>query len=224
MIIPVLDLKNGMVVSGKSGKRETYKPLNTVFYKSASPKGIAKSLSDAGAVRIYIADLDSIEGIGSNFDVIEKVNKYISVMLDCGAKNASDVEKALEVADKAIIATETLKDINDLKVIFDKFEKNRLIVSIDIKDNKIFSKHLNIDLNDFIRQIKELNPEEVILLDISQVGTEKGVNKGLIKKFLTLPLIIGGGITSNDIKKLEDMGINKFLVGSALHNGKLSLK
>jgi phosphoribosylformimino-5-aminoimidazole carboxamide ribotide isomerase len=224
MIIPVLDLKNGIAVSGKSGKRETYKPLETVFHKSAFPEGIGKSLSDAGAVRIYIADLDSIENRKFNFEVVQEVNKNISVMLDCGAKNVFDVKKALEVADKVIIATETLKDIDDLNDIFDNFDKNRLVISIDIKDNEIFSKYLNIDIKEFIKKIKELNPPEVILLDISQVGTERGVNYELIRKFLELPLIIGGGITSSDIKRLEKLGINKFLVGSALHNGKLPIK
>lgn len=224
MIIPVLDLKNGIAVSGKSGERETYKPLKTVFHESASPEEIAKSLQNAGAARMYIADLDSIENRGSNFDVIEKLNEYIPVMLDCGARNVFDVGKALEVADKVIIATETLKDMDDLSDIFDKFDKNRLVISIDIKDNKIFSKYLNIKADEFMKRIEELNPQEVILLDISQVGTEKGVNYKLIKKFSKLPLILGGGITSSDIKKLEKMEINKFLVGSALHNGKLAIK
>ena len=31
MIIPVMDFKNGIAVSGKSGNRETYNPLKTVF-------------------------------------------------------------------------------------------------------------------------------------------------------------------------------------------------
>jgi phosphoribosylformimino-5-aminoimidazole carboxamide ribotide isomerase len=226
MIIPVLDLKNREAVSGKSGKRETYKPLETVFHKSSSPKEIAKSLSDAGAVRMYIADLDAIENRKSNFDVVHEVNKYISVMLDSGASNAFEVEKALEVADKVIIATETLKDMDDLNIIFHNFDKNTLIISIDIKEGKLFSKNLNINLESFIGKIKELNPQEVILLDISKVGTETGVNEELIKKFSKIrsSLIIGGGITASDIKKLEGIGINKFLVGSALHNGKLPLK
>ncbi len=224
MIIPVLDLKNGIAVSGKSGKRETYQPLETIFHKSASPEEIAKSLSDAGAVRMYIADLDSIENKRSNFDVIHKINKNISVMLDSGASNVFDVENALEVADKIIIATETLKNMDDLADIFHKFDKNRLIISIDIKEGGIFSRYLNINLKDFMDKIKELKPPEIILLDISKVGTEEGVNEELIKKFLKLPssLIIGGGITSSDTHKLEKLGINKFLVGSALHNGKLS--
>jgi phosphoribosylformimino-5-aminoimidazole carboxamide ribotide isomerase len=226
MIIPVLDLKNREAVSGKSGKRETYRPLETVFHKSSSPEEIAKALSDAGAVRMYIADLDAIGNGKPNFDVVHEVNKHISVMLDSGASNAFEVEKALEVADKVIIATETMKDMDDLNIIFHNFDKNRLIISIDIKEGKIFSKNLNINLKDFTEKIKELNPPEVILLDISKVGTEAGVNEELIKKFMKLPssLIIGGGITASDIKKLEGLGINKFLVGSALHSGKLPLK
>lgn len=222
MIIPVLDIKNGTAVSGKSGKRETYKPLKTIFHNSSSPVEIAKSLSSAGATRIYIADLDSIENGKSNFNVIGEINKNISVMMDSGVYSVSDVEKALEVADKVIIATETLQDMDDLTDIFHNFDKNRLIISIDIKDGKIFSKNLNIDLEEITRKIEELNPSEVILLDISKVGTEEGVNEELIKKFLKLPLIIGGGITSNDVHKLKKLGINKFLVGSTLHSGKLS--
>lgn len=226
MIIPVLDLKNGIAVSGKSGEREKYIPLNTIFHKSFSPCKIAKALSDAGAKRIYIADLDAIEKKGSNLDIVEKINKIIPVMLDCGANDLKSAKKALDIAENVIIATETLKNIDDLTDIFYNFDKKKLIISIDIKDNKLFSKYLNIDLEELIEKINEINPSEIILLDISKVGTQEGVNKDHIQKFLKLPasLIIGGGITSNDIEKLEKLGINKFLVGSALHSGKLSPK
>ena len=36
-------------------------------------------------------------------------------------------------------------------------------------------------------------------------------------------LIIGGSIRHTDIIQLEKWGINKFLVGSTLHNGNLKL-
>ena len=53
MIIPVIDLKNGEAVSGKSGMRETYKPLKTVFNDSSNPLAIARALKDSG----YTKDL-----------------------------------------------------------------------------------------------------------------------------------------------------------------------
>ena len=226
MIIPVLDLKNGTAVSGKSGNRETYKPLKTVFHDSSSPLKIAMSLNHAGASRIYIADLNSIEGKGSNFEIVKNINEHISVMLDCGASNIEEVGKALEAADKVIVATETLKNIEDLNHIFNSFPKDKLIISIDVKNGKLFSKYLKLSLEELITKIKEITPPEVILLDITKVGSESGVNTELIDKINEIQelVIIGGGMTEKDILQLKNRGINKFLVGSALHNGKLNTK
>jgi phosphoribosylformimino-5-aminoimidazole carboxamide ribotide isomerase len=225
MIIPVLDLKNGTAVSGKSGEREMYKPLKTIFHNSSSPLKITNALSDAGASRIYIADLNAIECKGSNFQIVKDINQHISVMLDCGASNIEDVEKALEAADKVIVATETLKNIEDLTQIFNRFPKDKIIISIDIKNGKIYSKYLKINSDELIEKINELNPLEVILLDISKVGSESGFDEKLIRKFDQVgeSLIIGGGITEKDIIQLEKAGLNKFLVGTALHKGILKI-
>lgn len=225
MIIPVLDIMNGMAVSGKSGKRETYIPLKTIFHPSSNPYKIANALKDASAKRIYIADLDAIENRKPNYDIIKKINQELPVMLDSGVNTVNKAEEALEIAEKVIIATETLQSIDDLIDILDSNNKDRFIISIDIKDNEIFSKHLDMDIEDIVKKMGEINPPEIILLDISRVGTEKGVDHAIIKKFLKLDssLIIGGGITSKDIEELEKLGLNKFLVGTALHANKLSI-
>ncbi|MBI4813925.1 MAG: HisA/HisF family protein, partial [Methanobacterium sp.] len=118
MIIPVLDIKDGLAVSGKSGNRETYKPLQTVFYPSPDPLEIARALFDAGAKQLYIADLDAIEGMNSNRDLVGEINQFIPVMLDCGASDLDSVRGALQVADMVIVATETLKKLEDLHEIF----------------------------------------------------------------------------------------------------------
>ena len=36
-------------------------------------------------------------------------------------------------------------------------------------------------------------------------------------------IIIGGGVNPEDISKLENEGVNKALIGTALHNGKISI-
>ncbi|MDI6723268.1 MAG: HisA/HisF family protein [Methanobacterium sp.] len=225
MIIPVLDIMSGMAVSGKSGKRETYIPLKTIFHPSSNPYKIANALKDAGAKRIYIADLDAIENRKPNYDIIKKINQKLPVMLDSGVNTVNKSEEALEIAEKVIIATETLQSVDDLIDILDSNNKDRFIISIDIKDNEIFSKHLDMNIEDIVKKMSKINPPEIILLDISRVGTEKGVNHAIIKKFLKLDssLIIGGGITSKDIEELEKLGLNKFLVGTALHANKLSI-
>lgn len=223
MIIPVIDIKNGEAVSGKSGMRETYKPLKTIFSQSSNALEIAKSLKAAGAKRMYIADLDSIEGEGSNLQIVREVNEIIPVMLDAGANNVQRVEKLLKFADKVIIATETLKTLKSLDEIFKSFKMDELVLSIDIKNNELLARNMDTDLNAFVNKIKDLKPAEIILLDISRVGTESGVNNAIINKFESFKssIIMGGGILEEDIEELSSKGVHKFLIGSALHSGRI---
>ena len=221
MIIPVIDLKDGIAVSGKSGKRETYTPLKTVFHNSSDPVAIAIALKETGFERIYVADLDAIEGKGSNLQVVSEMNQIIPVMLDYGLNNSEGVGKILDTVDKVIIATETIKSLNELELLFSLYPKQNLVMSVDIKEGIIMGKHINADFKDIIKIIKKIKPFEVILLDISRVGTENGVDPELINSFIDLEtnLILGGGLRNRDIPELNDKGIKNFLVGTALHSG-----
>lgn len=226
MIIPVIDLKEGIAVSGKSGMRRKYKPLKTIFHDSPDPLPIAKALKDSGYSKIYVADLDAIDGNGSNLQLVNDINAIIPVMLDSGVKNASDVENLLFEVDKVIIATETLESYKDLEIIFSTFPTDKLVISVDFKDGNMMGRHLTKDLQEMIKKLGQIKPLEVIILDISRVGTEKGVDLELIKSFMGLEteLIIGGGVTTKDILKLEKIGIKNFLVGTVLHEGILDGK
>jgi phosphoribosylformimino-5-aminoimidazole carboxamide ribotide isomerase len=221
MIIPVIDLKDGIAVSGKSGKRETYKPLQTVFHNSSDPIAIANALKKAGFKRIYVADLDAIENKGLNLEVVREINHIIPVMLDSGLNSYDDTEKILDSVEKVIIATETINSLEDIKLLFSLFPKQNLVMSVDVKEGNVLGKHINADFKDIIKIIKEIKPLEVILLDVSRVGTEKGFNHELINRFIHLEtsLILGGGVRDQDILELNEIGIKNFLIGTALHSG-----
>lgn len=225
LIIPVLDIKDGSAVSGKSGNRKTYKSLQTVFHHSSDPLEIAHALFDAGAKQLYIADLDAIEGNDSNGDLVGEINQFIPVMLDCGANDIDSVFEALQVADKVIVATETLKNMDDLYGIFCRVNRERIIVSIDVMDNKVLSKYMELDFNILRENLEKLQPSQIILLDISKVGTEGGINWRLINEFAGLEssIILGGGITEDDLYQLDKKGVDKILVGTALHKGQIKL-
>lgn len=224
-IIPVLDLMSGMAVSGKSGNRETYKPLRSVYSSTPDPVLIANSLKRQGAGQIYIADLDAIEKKGSNLELVQRVNHLLPVMLDCGVNDLKTFEFGLQFAQKVIVATETLKNIDEIYKIFNKFPADRIVVSVDIKEGKLYSKEMDLSLDDFKEILMELKPSHVILLDISQVGTEGGFNRELIAQFKELKesLILGGGIVPGELKNLSQEGIKRVLVGSALHKGLITL-
>ncbi|MBR4448419.1 HisA/HisF family protein [Methanobrevibacter sp.] len=223
--IPVIDLKQHQAVSGKSGMRDTYQPLNTVFAPSANPVDIAQGLRLNGADEMYIADLDLIESKGHNINDIKMVNTIIPVMFDGGVKNCESFEFFLNYAYKVIIPTETLESIEEMEKIFEKYPKERIVVSIDTKNNELLANHLDLSLSDLKEILLRLNPNEIILLDITGVGTEKGYNKKLLEEFSELKdkLIIAGGLNRDSLGELESLGIKKVLIGTSLHSGEVKL-
>ena len=223
--IPVIDLKQHHAVSGKSGMRDTYQPLNTVFAPSSNPIEIAQGLKLNGADEIYIADLDLIESKGHNINDIKMVNTILPVMFDGGVKNCESFEFFLDYAFKVIIPTETLENIEEMERIFEKYPKERIVVSIDTKNDELLAKNFDMSLEEFRDVLIKLNPNEIILLDITGVGTEKGYNKKLLEVFSQLKdkLIIAGGLNKDSLGELESLGIKKVLIGTSLHSGEVKL-
>ena len=182
-------------------------------------------MSINGADELYIADLDLIESKGHNIHEVKMANTILPVMLDAGVKDFESFSFFLDYAYKVIVPTETMKSIDEIKKIFEKYPKERIVVSVDVKDNELCSKNLDISLTEFKEVLKELDPNEIILLDISSVGTQKGYNQELLNEFSDLKdkLIIGGGLTNKSLGELEKLGIKKVLVGTALHSGEMKL-
>ena len=223
--IPVIDLKQHQAVSGKSGMRDTYQPLRTVFAPSSNPVEIAQGLKLNGADEMYIADLDLIESSGHNISEIKLVNTILPVMFDGGVKNCESFDFFLDYAYKIIVPTETIESVEEMEKIFEKYPKERIVVSIDVKNNELYSKNLDLNLSEFKKILKKLDPNEIILLDITGVGTEKGYNQKLLDEFEDMKekLIIAGGLNKESIGELDSQGIKKILIGTSLHSGEVGI-
>ena len=216
-IIPVIDLMNKIAVHGKSGNRDEYKPLKSVICNSANPIDVAMAYKERGAETIYIADLNFIMGNGDNFEVIKEID-FVNKIVDIGVKMREDLEnikKILNKNDKAIVATETLEDIELLK------EKD-IVVSLDFKNGEL----LNYSLDEILSHVREDTP--LIILDISSVGTQRGINVELIKYVLDKtnnPVYVGGGIKGmDDLELCYNLGVDGVLIATAIHKGILDLE
>ena len=106
-----------------------------------------------------------------------------------------------------------------------RYPKERIVVSVDTKDSELLAKHLDLSLSELKEILIKLDPNEIILLDITGVGTEKGYNKKLLDEFSELKdkLIIGGGLNKDSLGELESLGIKKVLIGTSLHSGEVKL-
>lgn len=224
-VIPVLDIKEGIVVKAERGNREFYKPLSTIICDSNDPVDIAKAYQNLGFCEIYVADLDAINKGKINYNLLNSIRKIgLKTIADIGIKNKDILEKLKAIDITPVLATESIQSLNFLESCMDY----DIIFSIDTKRGVLLN-NLGLSLNELIEYLKSKNKiREYILLDLYEVGAEQGPNLELCKRILEKlngDILYGGGVGSiDDIITLEKMGLSGVLVGSVIHSGRLDIK
>jgi len=232
-IFGVIDLRAGRAVHARGGAREAYAPVRSTLLGEAEP-GDAVALARAyrahgGVGGIYVADLDAIHG-AEPYDLTEIAGVGLPLMVDAGANT---VQKARAAGARAVPATrivvglETLGSFEDLAAIVTALGPERTVFSLDLKDGV----PLGAPGTDRARQspvdlacrAAAYGVRSVILLDLSRVGRNAGVDLSLVGEIRgALPsheveLIVGGGIRGDDdIRQLDAIGCDGALIATAL--------
>ncbi|MAT16694.1 MAG: hypothetical protein CMJ46_15650 [Planctomyces sp.] len=234
-IIPVLDLKDGLIVQGIAGRRELYKPIHSVYSDSSRPLDIATALHDAFSTEgFYLADLDAIGGAAPAEDTLKELTAAgFQIDVDAGATEVSELATLLEAgAHRAIIALETLTFPLFLREAVESFGPERIVFSLDLRNGTPVSAcedWQDAPPLDITAAVWGAGIRQMIVLDISSVGTGSGLAtrllcQDIVERFPGLDLISGGGIrTEQEIEELADeQFLSGLLVASLIHQGKLS--
>jgi phosphoribosylformimino-5-aminoimidazole carboxamide ribotide isomerase len=214
-VIPVLDIRGGISVCGKSGLRESYSPLNSIFSSDADPIVIAKSLPFD---RLYVADLDGIEQENPDVKTLKLISESRRVMIDLGVKKIGDLTVFHELNSDIILGTETIENANVIHEALRLFG-DRVLVSIDVKEGRVLSRFLSVDPKEAYYFLVENGVKRIIFLNISAVGTEKSDFDFINNLNKTGEILLGGGITKKDLEYMERIKVDGVLVGTALHKG-----
>lgn len=231
-IIPVIDVLRGKAVQAIKGERQKYQPLKTFLAPSSDPKDIALAYQECfGFNELYVADLDAIQGSGSNLEIIKKIHHStnLKIMVDAGVNNPRNARRILEAgAEKVIIATETLTSIKQLEECVKAIGKQKIVGSLDYKQGKILTKSQEITKltpAQAAETFEKKGTSEIIFLELSRVGTLQGPetkNLEEIIKTINIPVLTGAGINSvQEIINLQNIGAAGVLVATALHKGKI---
>lgn len=219
-IIPVIDLKNGIVVHAKQGNRDHYAPLKSDLCKSSDIFDVIDAFSMIYHFpTIYIADLNAITRQSDNAALLGEVLTAfpnITFWIDGGYPLC---DTAFQQLDNffPVLGSESFQDgnISDIR----KFE-NGFILSLDYSvTGELGAKTLFSD--------PKLWPEHIIIMSLPRVGSNQGPDVDRLvsyrKQYPQQKIIAAGGIRgSEDLRELERIGIQQALVATALHNGKIS--
>jgi phosphoribosylformimino-5-aminoimidazole carboxamide ribotide isomerase len=135
-LIPVIDLKGGMVVHAHEGRRDEYRPVRSKLTAGAEPKTIARALLDLHPFRtLYIADLDAIQQRGNNRAGIQAIRRQwpdLELWVDSGIANDAALTRWLATdLGHPVIGSESLLDADFLLTVRARAEDVSAVLSID---------------------------------------------------------------------------------------------
>lgn len=221
-IIPVIDVLRGKVVHARGGVRQEYPLLESVLTSDCEPvQVISDLLAWLPFTTIYIADLDAILNQQRNtmlYVSLATAFPKITFYLDAGIHRRVCWEYFLGYPNiKPIIGSETLTDIS---WISDPVVRQNSILSLDFQHGNF------LGVQALIEQ-PALWAENIIAMNIDHVGGLSGPDFELLlslqQKVHDSRIIAAGGVrTEKDLIALEAQGIQRVLVASALHDGRIT--
>jgi len=234
-VIGVLDLSNGMAVHAKGGARAHYGPVQSIPGARLTP-GDALAIASwfvkkCGLREIYIADLDALRGRPLQRALISNIAALgSSLWLDAGISSVVSAQAALSAgASRVIVALETLSSFDALAAVCQAVG-GKTAFSLDIRRGEPFMKatapHAGDKAEALVARAVAAGAGSIIVLDLSRVGTRRGVDVALLERVRTavpdVELIVGGGVRGpSDLAALEKAGCDAVLVATALYDGRL---
>lgn len=216
-IIPVIDLKDGLVVHAVKGDRANYRPIHrySCLTDSSDIEAVlAGFLNLHPFKRFYIADLDAITGTGNHHALIARLLAdfpAIEFWVDSGARLA-DITPGTS-RKKWVVGTESQPGMPEAS-------EHDYILSLDYKNGRQAGHPAWFEQAD-------LWPQTVIAMTLSRVGSHAGPDLAKLAELGRLApdkcWVAAGGVRhAEDLASLRQMGVSAVLVASALHGGNIS--
>jgi phosphoribosylformimino-5-aminoimidazole carboxamide ribotide isomerase len=220
-IIPVLDLKDGVVVRAAGGRRDDYRPIVTPLSGTPDIVDVARGLRSLHPFgTFYVADLDAIAGRPPNEDALARlaqVDQTLRIWLDAGLADAAGLEAALgRPSLLPVLGSESQEDDALLRRFRDHPD---LILSLDF-----FADGFRGPAS--LLAEPELWPQKVVVMTLAQVGSAAGPDLArlaeVIAKSGRRQVIAAGGVRGEaDLHALSALGVSAALVATCLHDGTL---
>jgi phosphoribosylformimino-5-aminoimidazole carboxamide ribotide isomerase len=221
-VIPVLDLKEGVVVHARMGQRDKYRPIETPLSPTSNPIDVARGLlSIYPFTTVYVADLDAIARSGDNNAALTRLkNEFpdLTLWVDSGVADQPSAQSWLATGlGHLVLGSETQEDT---AVVRELSEDDRTILSLDYRgDAFVGPQALLHEANGW--------PGRIIAMTLARVGGVTGPDRERLAAIKgcrpdKLVYAAGGVRDADDLVALASLGAAGALVASCLHNGKLA--
>lgn len=219
-VIPVIDLRGGLVVRARAGDRDAYAPIVTPLASTAEPADVASGMLKAcPSDTLYVADLDAIVD-GKPPDVasltaIRAACPGVTLWVDAGFCELAGVTRFLESRlGRPVLGSESQRDVGLVRAFGD-----RAVLSLDTRgETRLGPAELHEDAS--------LWPREVIVMTLGRIGVGGGPDlsafTAISARRSDIRAYAAGGVRGpGDIAALSRAGAAGALVATAIHDGVL---
>jgi phosphoribosylformimino-5-aminoimidazole carboxamide ribotide isomerase len=232
-IIPVLDVKAGVVVRGMGGRRHEYRPIVSRLTTSAAPLDVARAFrTHFDLSHLYVADLDALAGAGPALADYQALRREgFTLWVDAGVRDAATARVVAACGVEGIlVGLETVSGPDELARVCGEFGE-RVVFSLDLKGGEPLGNRpawRHADARGVAARAIAAGVRRVLVLDLLRVGEGGGPGTealcaALIAEYPDLELTAGGGVRgAADLRRLRACGARAALLASALHDGALS--
>ena len=221
-IIPVIDLKGGVVVRARMGQRDQYRPIETPLSPTSDPVDVVRGLLAVSAFRtLYVADLDAIERKGDARNALARVKSafpQLDLWVDNGLAEAAAARVFLDDGtDHLVLGSEAQADHRLAESLQDD---PRVILSLDFHGDTFIGPPS-------LLATPAIWPRRIIVMTLARVGSGSGPDferlAAIHKISANRQVYAAGGIRhAVDIMAIKRAGIAGALVASSLHDGRLT--
>jgi phosphoribosylformimino-5-aminoimidazole carboxamide ribotide isomerase len=166
---------------------------------------------------------------GDNFNAIASIlaNVKVPIQIGGGIRTTEKAETFLNLgASRVVVGTRAVRDPEWLEELAHS-NQHKIVLALDLKNGKVQVKGWKESSSKSAKEILErtegLPLAGVLYTNIDVEGRAAGIDAERLAEFKAIcphPIIASGGITtSDDLRKLEEMGIESAIVGLALYAG-----
>jgi phosphoribosylformimino-5-aminoimidazole carboxamide ribotide isomerase len=229
-IIPAIDIIDGKCVrlsQGDYARQSTY---------AVTPADMVKQYLDCGLRRIHVVDLDGAKSSHPvNLSTLETLAKVDGTNIEWGGGVKTDIaihEVINAGARHIVIGSVAANEPHKFSSWLTEYGNERIVLGADTKHGKIavngWLEQSTITVDQLIDGFTAQGLSQVICTDISKDGMLQGpayeLYTALQNKYPDITFTVSGGIGSmDDIKRLNDLGLKRVIVGKAIYEGKISL-
>jgi phosphoribosylformimino-5-aminoimidazole carboxamide ribotide isomerase len=220
-IIPVLDLRSGVVVRARMGERHRYEPIVSPLSPTSDAADVIRGLLSVHPfTTFYLADLDAIEGTGDNNYVLHRMRgefPALTLWVDNGVADVALAARWLDAcAGHLVVGSESQ---TDMALVRHLAGHDRVVLSLDFRGDAFQGPPgLLDDVGAW--------PQRLIVMTLARVGSGAGPDldrlRAILDRARNREIYAAGGVRDGaDLAALRRAGIAGALVATSLHDGRL---